>query len=91
MTRHCVYVKFTYLMRLNLMNHNTLTNPKYCTRSPFLTWLSRRAQSGRRNSYRQSGVVHRTTYRVLVIFFLSVLFIHFILDIKMECYIQLNN
>jgi hypothetical protein len=29
MTRHCVYVKFTYLMRLNVMNRNTLINPMY--------------------------------------------------------------
>ena len=61
-TRHCVYVKFTHLMRLTLMNRYTLTNPKYCTRSPFLTWLSRRAHSGRRTSYRETGVVHQITY-----------------------------
>ena len=73
MTRHCVYVKFTYLMRLNLMTCNTLTNPKYCTRSPFLTWLSRRAKSGRRTSYRQSGVVHRNTQSLC--YFLFICFI----------------
>ena len=31
------------------------------TRSPFVTLLSRRAQSGRRNSYQETGVVHRIT------------------------------
>ena len=30
MTCHCVYVKFTYLMRLYLTNRNTLANQTVC-------------------------------------------------------------
>jgi len=51
------------------------------TRSPSVTLLSRRAQSGRWSSYRQTGVVHRITFSFSHFLFTYVLFIHFILDI----------
>ena len=35
---------------------------QYSTRSPFVTLLSQHAQSDRRTSYREMGVVHRITY-----------------------------
>jgi hypothetical protein len=57
------------------------------TRSPFITWLSRRAQSGRRTSFGRLWFIE--SHIVLVIFFLLIYL--FILDIKRRVVIQLNN
>ena len=59
------------------------------TRSPFETLLSRRSQSCRWSSCRETGVVHRITYISSSFLFTYVLFIQFILDIqRMERCIQ---
>jgi hypothetical protein len=49
------------------------------TRSPFVTLLSRRAQSGRRSSFGKR-VWFTESHLVLIISFLLVLFTHFIFD-----------
>jgi len=51
------------------------------TGTPFVTLLSRRAQSDRRTSYSEKVMVHRITYSFSYFLFIYVLFIHFILDI----------
>jgi len=65
-----------------LLVSSYLDNVRYFTRSPVLSCLSRRAQSGRRTSFgRRAWFIE--SHMVLVIFFLLVdLFMHFILDIK---------
>jgi len=59
----------------NCMHHNRDDSLK----SPFITWLSQRAQSGRRISFkRQMGFIE--SHRVLVIFFVLVyLLIHLLI------------
>ena len=52
-----------------------------CTRSPFLTWVSRRAQSGRWSSF-DRRVWFTESHIVLVIYFIVVLFTQFILNIQ---------
>ena len=53
------------------------------TRSPLLTWLSRRAQSGRRSSFvKRVRFTESHTVFVIYLFFVVVLFTQFILDVK---------
>ena len=52
------------------------------TRSPFVTLFSRRAQSGRRTSYGETGAVHRITYSLVVFFFYLCFIYSFYSDIK---------
>jgi len=56
--------------------------PSTSTRSPFLSWMSRRAQSDRRTSYRETGVVHRITFSFSDFLFLLMFYLSIILDIK---------
>ena len=53
----------------------------YSTRSPFLSFLSQRAQSGRRTSFGR-WMWFTESHIVLVIFLLIILLLHFILDIN---------
>jgi hypothetical protein len=50
-----------------------------CTRSPFVTLLSGCAQSGRRTSYQETGVVHRITFSFNYFLFAYVSFILFLI------------
>jgi hypothetical protein len=62
----------------------------YSTRSPFFTWLSRRAQSGRWSSFGKRVWFTESNIVFGISFLLVVLFTHFILDIKKACFIKLN-
>ena len=59
------------------------------TRSPFVTLLSRLAQSGRWSSHREAGLVHRMTFSFSdFLFYLCFIYSWYK---TMEGYIQLNN
>jgi hypothetical protein len=59
------------------------TDTAFSIRSPFVTLLSQRAQSGRWSSHRQTGVVHQITssFGDFILFFTYVLYAQFILVI----------
>jgi len=71
---------FTFFRKYGSLLHE---NRKFIlsTRPPFVTLLSRRAQSGRRSSFGKR-VWLTESHIVLIIYFLLVLFTQFILDIK---------
>ena len=61
-------------------------------RSPFVTLLSRRAQSGTRTSYQETGVVHRITYSFsYFLFYLCFIYLFYSWYKIMERCIQLSN
>ena len=78
----CILHVFIVLLLLDMGECTTVC----CTQSLFITWLPRRAQSGRTTSFGRR-VWFIESHIVLVIFFLLIdLFIHLFLILKACCY-----